>query len=76
MLSVFIGQRQLAVSQEPSLLRPSVAPQDVQPSSLGDYSSVHPGNDALCRPRVLCVGWAERLLKDRLLNVNPIADRD
>jgi hypothetical protein len=42
----------------------------------GDWSSVHPWNDALCRPRVLCVGWTERLLKDRLLDVNPIADRD
>src|SRR3954470_13649886 len=42
----------------------------------GDQSSVHPGNDALCRPRVLCVGWTERLLKDRLLDVNPVADRD
>ena len=39
-------------------------------------TSVHPGNDALCRPRVLCVGWSERLLKDGLLNVDPIADRD
>ena len=38
-------------------------------------ASVHPGNDALCRPRVLCVGWSERLLKDGLLNGDPIAER-
>jgi hypothetical protein len=44
--------------------------------TLATSSSVHTGNDALCRPRVLCVGWTERLLKDRLLNANPIADRD
>jgi len=39
-------------------------------------ASAHPGNDALCRPRVLCVGWSERLLKDGLLNVDPIAERE
>jgi hypothetical protein len=43
---------------------------------LSGCASVHPGNDALCRPRVLCVGWSERLLKDGLLDVDPIADRD
>ena len=44
--------------------------------SLLGRASVHPGNDALCRPRVLCVGRSERLLKDGLLDVDPIADRD
>jgi hypothetical protein len=39
-------------------------------------ASIHPGNHALCRSRILCVGWSERLPKDRLLNVDPIADRD
>lgn len=51
------------------------APKWLQPV-VGGRTSVHPGNDALCRPRVLGVGWSERLLKDGLLNVDPIADRD
>jgi hypothetical protein len=47
-----------------------------RPALDATYSSVHPGNDALCRPRVLSVGRSERLMEDLLLNMNSIADRD
>ena len=45
---------------------PSSTSQIIGPAAEGipRQTSVHPGNDALCRPRVLFPGWPERRPKD------------